>query len=408
MSRDVSGNAVYAGAGGRRARDFSDGFRDRLGRASADDDMVTAQNDFAGESKTDAARAARDDDDETFAHADPRGARGSYEGWPDTGRFVTAYPLGCPMGGQVPVGGRTSTSAQYSLQAARSRWCSTGVIVAAQIVVITGSTQGLGFGYAREFLRRGHHVIISGRSSAGVEAAIAELQKESASGARVIGRACEVSELASVQALWDAAVNEFGRVDIWLNNAGFARTGPAFADNTPAEIEAMVRANVIGSIHSAQVAVAGFSRQGGGRLYLTLGGGGASGRVVKGMTVYSTTKRAVKYLADSLVKERAALRDESILIGTISPGINLTEGMIREMRTVPPSERAKALKQLNFIGDHVETTTPWIVERILRERKQRHDITWLTSGRLLRRALAMLVGSRRDVVSRYSFNEGSS
>lgn len=280
-----------------------------------------------------------------------------------------------------------------------------GVIVAAYTVVITGSTQGLGFGYAREFLRRGHSVVVSGRSASGVAAAVARLTPEATAGARVVGQGCEVSDLASVQALWDAAVAAFGRVDLWIHNAGFARTGPAFVDNTPEEIEAMVRANVIGSIHSAQVAVAGFSRQGGGRLYLTLGGGGASGRVVQGMTVYSTTKRAVKYLAGSLVKERAKLRDESILIGTISPGINLTEGMIREMKTVAPAERAKALKQLNFIGDHVETTTPWIVERILNERKQGHDITWLTTGRLLRRALAMLVGRRRDVVSRYSLNE---
>lgn len=274
----------------------------------------------------------------------------------------------------------------------------------AQIVVITGSTQGLGFGYAREFLRRGHSVMVSGRTAAGVEAAVARLAIDAASGgARVAGAVCEVSDLVSVQALWDAAVARFGRVDIWVNNAGYARTGPAFADNTPADIEAMVRANVIGSIHAAQVAVAGMSKQGGGRLYLTLGGGGASGRIVKGMTVYSTTKRAVKYLAASLVKERAALRDSSILIGTISPGINLTEGMIREMKTVPQAERDRALRQLNFIGDHVETTTPWIVERILNDRKQGNEITWLTTGRLMRRAFAQLFGAGRDIVSRYRF-----
>ena len=121
------------------------------------------------------------------------------------------------------------------------------------------------------------------------------------------------------------------------------------------------------------------------------------------MTVYSTTKRAVKYLANCLVKERRELHDESILIGTISPGINITEGMLREMRTIPQAQRARALKQLNFIGEHVETTTPWIVERVLNDRKQGNDITWLTGGRLAGRALAMMFGARRDVVSRYSF-----
>jgi len=276
--------------------------------------------------------------------------------------------------------------------------------MAAQSVVITGSTQGLGFGYAREFVRRGHQVVVSGRGEARVKAAVERLGSEFPDARQCIsGFACEISELEQVRALWDHGVASFGRIDIWLNNAGYARTGAEFADNTVEEIEAMVRANVIGSFNAAQTAVAGMARQGGGKLYLTLGGGGASGRVVPGMTVYSTTKRAVKYLANCLVKERRELHDESILIGTISPGINITEGMLREMRTIPQAQRARALKQLNFIGEHVETTTPWIVERVLNDRKQGNDITWLTGGRLAGRALAMMFGARRDVVSRYSF-----
>ncbi len=276
--------------------------------------------------------------------------------------------------------------------------------MAAQSVVITGSTQGLGFGYAREFLRRGHQVVVSGRGEARVKAALERLGSEFPDARqRVSGFACEIAELEQVRALWDHGVASFGRVDIWLNNAGYARTGAEFAENTSEEIEAMVRANVIGSFNAAQTAVAGMARQGGGKLYLTLGGGGASGRVVPGMTVYSTTKRAVKYLANCLVKEIRELHDESILIGTISPGINITEGMLREMRAIPQVQRARALKQLNFIGEHVETTTPWIVERVLNDRKQGNDITWLTGGRLAGRGLAMLFGARRDVISRYSF-----
>lgn len=276
--------------------------------------------------------------------------------------------------------------------------------MAAQTIVITGSTQGLGLGYAREFLRRGHQVIVSGREAARVEAAMTKLASECpGADGRIAGTTCDVSNLSSVQSLWDFGVSRFGRIDIWLNNAGFARTGAQFAENTAAEIESMVRSNVIGSINASQVAIAGFKRQGGGKLYLTLGGGGATGRVVPGMTVYSTTKRAVKYLANCLVKERKDERDESILIGTISPGINITEGMIREMRALPSERRTKALKQLGFIGEHVETTTPWIVERILTDRKQGNDITWLTTGRMLGRALSMIVGARRDFLSRYSF-----
>ncbi len=273
--------------------------------------------------------------------------------------------------------------------------------MAQQNVVITGSTQGLGMGYAREFLRLGHNVAICGRDPATVEAAVGRLAAQASAGARVIGRACDAARMEDLQALWDQAVVEFGRVDIWLNNAGYARSGAKFADNTPQQIEAMVRANVIGSMNAAQVALAGMLRQGGGKLYLTLGGGGASGRVVPGMAVYSTTKRAVKYFADALVKERREAGDESILVGTISPGVNVTEGMLREFAALTPAERAAALKQLNFIGEHVETTTPWIVGRILADTRQGNDITWLTTGRLLGRGISMLFGGKRDVLSRY-------
>jgi NADP-dependent 3-hydroxy acid dehydrogenase YdfG len=176
----------------------------------------------------------------------------------------------------------------------------------------------------------------------------------------------------------------------------------SFAATTPEEIAEMVRSNVIGSMNSAQVAVAGMAKQpGGGKLFLTLGGGGASGRVVPGMAVYSTTKRAVKYFADSLVKERRKLGDARVLVGTISPGVNVTEGLIREMRALPEGERAKALRQLDFVGEHVSTTAPWIVGRILAADKQGEDITWLTTGKLLGRGLGMMVGRKRDVLSRY-------
>jgi hypothetical protein len=73
------------------------------------------------------------------------------------------------------------------------------------------------------------------------------------------------------------------------------------------------------------------------------------------------------------------------------------------MRALPADQRAKALKQLSFIGEHVETTTPWIVERVLSDQKQGNDITWLTTGRMFGRLFSMLLGTRRDFLSRYSF-----
>ena len=86
-------------------------------------------------------------------------------------------------------------------------------------VVITGSTKGIGLGLAREFLRRGHDVVVSSRGSAAVEKAVAGLRADFP-GRKVVGKVCDVADFAQVQSLWDAAVAGLGSVDIWVNNAG--------------------------------------------------------------------------------------------------------------------------------------------------------------------------------------------
>ena len=64
----------------------------------------------------------------------------------------------------------------------------------AKRIVITGSSRGIGKGLAGELLRRGHHVVISGRTQASADAAARELLLLASGGARVLGVGCEVSK----------------------------------------------------------------------------------------------------------------------------------------------------------------------------------------------------------------------
>ena len=259
-----------------------------------------------------------------------------------------------------------------------------------QVIVITDSTQGLGFGYAQAFLHRGHHVVISGHTQSLVDEAIDRLEADAVVGGGVaIGQACDVTDRAQVQSLWGFTVRSFGPVGIWLHNTDPAR--PATA---------------VGALNSAEVAVAGLSAQiQGGKLYLNLGCDKAIGRIAPGMTVGSDTQDELKRVADSLVVARHKTGDSRVLIGTISPGVSVTEGLLRELRALPPEVRGKALRRLGFIGDHVATTTSWIVERVLANDRQGHDITWLTRARLLRRGLGWLFGAKRDLLARYKLDE---
>ena len=82
------------------------------------------------------------------------------------------------------------------------------------VAVITNSTRGIGFGLARDFLKHGHNVVVSGRAQAAVDAAVTSLS-ECAGTARVIGLPFDVADCAQVQALWNGAAKESGVVEYW-------------------------------------------------------------------------------------------------------------------------------------------------------------------------------------------------
>ena len=278
-----------------------------------------------------------------------------------------------------------------------------------QVVVITGSTHGMGFGYAQAFLQRGHHVVISGHTQTSVDEAIDRLEADVVVGAgAAIGQACDVTDLAQVQSLWDFAVRSFGPVGIWLHDAEHAGTGTVVAAAMPTEREVMVQASVSTALDSSKVVVAGLSSQPqGGKLYLTLGCDGAIGRSIPALMVGSATQGDLKRFAGSLIVGRLKAGDSRVLIGTISAGVSVTEGLLREIRALPPEARDKALRRLGFIGDHVATTASWTVERILAKDRQGHHIAWLTPARLLRRGLGRLFGEERNLLSRYKLDERS-
>jgi NAD(P)-dependent dehydrogenase (short-subunit alcohol dehydrogenase family) len=88
-----------------------------------------------------------------------------------------------------------------------------------KIVVITGSTRGIGFGLAEAFLDLGCAVVVNGRSQTSVDQAIQRLAVRHNT-EQILGFAADVADLAQVEAMWSAAIDRFGQVDIWINNAG--------------------------------------------------------------------------------------------------------------------------------------------------------------------------------------------
>jgi NAD(P)-dependent dehydrogenase (short-subunit alcohol dehydrogenase family) len=229
-------------------------------------------------------------------------------------------------------------------------------------IVITGSASGIGYGLAQQFLARGCRLMLADLPGSRLETATAALGTPE----RVYSRPCDVSRREQLQELWDAAVARFGRVDIWLNNAG---VGPPVIrlDAVPPDwLDRAVDVNIRGVMHGTQVALAGMLKQGGGAIYNTVGFG-YDGRKQKDLTVYGTTKVAARYFSESTAKE---LGDCPVRVSWLNPGFVLTPMTVEENRRIRErigdANWQKIRWVMNAIADTPEAATPWLVDRILR------------------------------------------
>src|SRR5512144_1597413 len=108
-----------------------------------------------------------------------------------------------------------------------------------KVVLITGSTRGFGYAIAEAMLNAGAKVVISGRSENSLQNAIASLQKLGT----VKGQICDVKQEEQVYALARFAVQAFGRIDVWINNAGYSSAAGWMMETHPEQAIDMFLAN---------------------------------------------------------------------------------------------------------------------------------------------------------------------
>ncbi len=257
-------------------------------------------------------------------------------------------------------------------------------------IVITGSTKGIGRGMAVEFLKRGHAVMISSRRSDAVRSAVSELS-ESFPQAQVAGQACDVAEHDQVENLWARSIEAFGRVDIWVNNAGRDGFKGLFFAIPPEDFALTLRTNLLGVMNGCRVAIPGMYKQGGGKIF-NMEGMGSNGMVRPGVAPYGSTKYAVTYFTKALALE---LKGTPVKMCYLSPGIVVTDLLVP-----PPDQRGaqweKSKKILNILADTVETVTPFLVEGMLAADKNGAAVRWLTPGKIRWRFASSLF-RKRDV-----------
>ncbi|MCC5793433.1 MAG: SDR family oxidoreductase [Chromatiales bacterium] len=259
-------------------------------------------------------------------------------------------------------------------------------------VVITGSSRGIGLGLAREFLRRGHDVCISGRDEDRLGEAASELVREFP-GRRIVAQSCDVADFAQSEALWQAAAAALGQIDIWVNNAGRDGAKVPFFGIPPEDYVQTVNTNLVGLMNCCRVVIPAMYAQGGGRIF-NMEGFGSDGRIRPRIGPYGATKCALRYFTRVLVKE---LEGTPVRMCFLSPGMVLT-GML----VPPPEKRTPAWQRnrkiLNILADRVETVTPFLVEGMLRCERNGDAVRWLTGPKIAWRFASSLF-RKRDVLS---------
>ena len=250
-------------------------------------------------------------------------------------------------------------------------------------VIITGSSKGIGLGMCLEFLKRGCSVLISSRKQADVDAAVEKFSAQFGA-EKVTGLTCDVTDIKQVQALWDAAAAKFGKVDIWINNAGAVNTTLPVWEVDPDEIKTVINTNIVGHLFGVKVAMKGMLKQGEGQIYNFYGFGSNDDKKPGGLGVYGTTKRAIRYLTELLVEE---VKDMPVQVGSLMPGTVITDLMIKTISTMPLQQREMLKKSFNIVGDTVETVSEFLAEEILKNNKNGAVINWMTEEKFKARML---------------------
>jgi NAD(P)-dependent dehydrogenase (short-subunit alcohol dehydrogenase family) len=210
------------------------------------------------------------------------------------------------------------------------------------VVVVTGASSGIGRATALAFARQGAAVVAAARRGETLH----EIEAECAAvGGRCLGVAADVTDFASIQSVARRAVDEFGRIDVWVNNAAvslFAR----FEEAPLSDFRQVLETNVFGYIHGARAALPILREQGHGTLINVAS-------VVSDLpqpytSAYVMSKHAVRALGMCLRQELALDDAENIHVCTVLPASidtplfqqagNYTRRNVQPMSPVYPAE----------------------------------------------------------------------
>ncbi|MCH4172175.1 MAG: SDR family oxidoreductase [Lactobacillus sp.] len=187
-----------------------------------------------------------------------------------------------------------------------------------KVVVITGASSGIGETTAKLLAQDGDLLVLGARREAKLQQIVSDIE---AAGGKAVYALTDVTSLESVQALAKLALDKFGRIDVWLNNAGLMPHSE-FIKGKVADWNRMIDVNLRGVLYGIDAALPSMRAQKSGQFINVASV--AAHAVHPGGGVYSATKAGVLMISEALRQEEAAAKS-NVRVTVVSPGAVATE-----------------------------------------------------------------------------------